>query len=109
MDKRRCKCEECKAFRAKWQKEWYATKPAYQTWRGMKERCKNPNHKNYELYKDRWYPPWDDYNVFKEWVMTSGWVEGLTIDRIDPTQGYSPENCQWLTAGENTAKGNAQR
>lgn len=32
------------------------------------------------------------------------YVDGLTIDRIDPTKGYSKENCQWITHAENVSK-----
>ena len=81
----------------------------YNSWRGAKERCTNPNHKNYHLYKDRWHIPWSDFKVFKEWALSSGYTEGLTIDRINSDIGYSPENCQWLTAKENTIKGNKER
>lgn len=34
---------------------------------------------------------------------------GMTIDRVDPTQGYHIDNIQPLTVSENTAKGNRER
>lgn len=81
----------------------------YNSWRGAKERCTNPNHKNYSLYKNRWHLPWSNFEVFKEWALSSGYRKGLTIDRINATLGYGPKNCQWLTAKENTIKGNKER
>lgn len=81
----------------------------YIVWRGAKERCTNPNHKNYALYKDKWYSGWDASDEFITWAKENGYKEGLTIDRIDPNKGYSPENCQFITAKENTIKGNQQR
>lgn len=81
----------------------------YTVWRGMKERCTNPNHKNYNLYKDKWYPGWDASDDFINWANENGYQEGLTIDRIDSTKGYDPENCQFITAKENTIKGNKER
>jgi hypothetical protein len=33
-------------------------------------------------------------------------AEGLTIDRIDPRQGYTRENMQVITCSENSSKGN---
>lgn len=81
----------------------------YTVWRGAKERCTNPNHKNYNLYKDKWYTGWNNSKDFIKWANENGYKEGLTIDRIDPNKGYSPENCQFLTAKENTIKGNQQR
>lgn len=34
---------------------------------------------------------------------------GMTIDRVDPTQGYKLDNIQLLSVSENTAKGNRER
>lgn len=28
--------------------------------------------------------------------------ELLSIDRIDPMKGYSPDNCRWITVSENS-------
>jgi hypothetical protein len=81
----------------------------YVVWRGMKERCTNPNHKNYILYKDKLCKDWFDSEVFFQWAKENGYEDGLTIDRIDSTKGYFPENCQFLTARENTIKGNKER
>lgn len=81
----------------------------YVVWRGMKERCTNPNHKNYHLYKDKLCKEWFDSDTFISWANETGYVEGLTIDRIDSTKGYCPENCQFITAKENTIKGNKER
>lgn len=81
----------------------------YNTWRGMKERCCNPNHKNYNLYKDKLCDEWKDSKEFFEWALKNGYEQGLSIDRIDPKLGYTPSNCQWLTKSENIIKGNKGR
>lgn len=81
----------------------------WNTWRGMKERCTNPNHKNYNLYAGKLYSKWADCNAFTEWAINNGYKEGLSIDRIDPTKGYSPDNCQFITKRANTIKGNKER
>jgi hypothetical protein len=36
--------------------------------------------------------------------MSPGWAKGLQLDRIKGNEGYSPENCQWLTQAENARK-----
>lgn len=64
----------------------------YTVWRGAKERCTNPNHKNYNLYKNKWHSGWNNSDDFIKWANENGYKEGLTIDRIDPNKGYSPEN-----------------
>jgi len=101
---KRPKCFTCLEANVK-----YTITRLYNTWRGMKERCTSPKHKNYTLYKDRWYKPWDDFHIFRLWAETTSYEEGLTIDRIDSEKGYSPDNCQFITAKENTIKGNKER
>lgn len=42
--------------------------------------------------------PWK----FQEWALANGYQEGLTIDRIDSSRGYYPDNCRWITLSENS-------
>lgn len=80
----------------------------YQTWASMKERCLNPNVPDYKYYGgcgievcDSWS---SDYTVFREWAYDNGYADNLTIDRIDNSSGYYPDNCQFLTRIENVKK-----
>lgn len=36
--------------------------------------------------------------------MSHGYREGLSIDRIDDNGDYCPDNCQWISVGDNAAK-----
>ena len=67
----------------------------------MKRRCNNPNDKSYPEYGGRGIkvcPEWEsEYLNFKKWALENGWINGLSIDRLDNNKGYSPDNCRFIT------------
>lgn len=70
---------------------------------GIKQRCLNPNNRSYGNYGARGITicdDWLDFKTFAEWAYSSGYEEGLTIERIDVNGNYEPSNCTWLTASE---------
>ena len=74
----------------------------YTIWKGMRERCNNPNSVSYVNYGGRGIKvcdEWNDFGVFYEWSMQNGWDESsnLSIDRIDVNDGYHPNNCKFST------------
>lgn len=80
----------------------------HRIWRHMKDRCTNPHNKSYHRYGGRGISVCDewmnDYSAFRSWALSHGYTENLTIDRIDNDGNYTPNNCQWLTASENSKK-----
>lgn len=76
----------------------------YVIWSGMVRRCHNPKAQRYSDYGgrgisvcDEWR---DDFLAFREWALSNGYQEDLSIDRMDNNKGYSPDNCRWATDAE---------
>ena len=82
----------------------------YSIWCGMKNRCNCPTSKDFNNYGGR------GVSVCKEWEKFSGFKNDLldsyvhhlekfgitntTLDRIDPTDNYTKDNCRWATRKE---------
>ena len=76
----------------------------YGVWSTMKSRCNNPNNKSFKRYGDKGIKVCDEwvtsFKSFYDWALTAGYKDGLTIDRIDNSKGYNPDNCRWVTSSE---------
>ncbi|ASU34401.1 hypothetical protein [Mucilaginibacter xinganensis] len=75
----------------------------YMAWHSLKDRCTNPNHKNYNDYGGRGItvcPTW--INSFETFLKDIGLrpSSNCSLDRIDNSKGYSKENCRWATVLE---------
>ena len=77
--------------------------PEYNSWRGMKNRCFNPNYQHYSHYGSRGITVCDRWkNSFQNFLadMGSRPTAKHSLDRIDNDGDYCPGNCRWATKAE---------
>src|SRR4249920_3818503 len=76
--------------------------PTYSSWLNMHARCNNEKHRFYRYYGGRGITVCDRWqHSFENFLADMGEKPpGLTLERIDNEQGYSPINCKWATYAE---------
>ena len=80
----------------------------YMIWTGLKSRCHNEKHVAFRYYGAKGIKlcaAWrNSFASFRDWALSHGYQEELSIERKDPARGYGPSNCKWTTMAERYRK-----
>ena len=75
--------------------------PTYHSWASMRNRCYNPKVAWWHCYGGKGIKVCDRWRKFANFLEDMGErPPGLTLDRIDSSKDYGPDNCRWVTPKE---------
>ena len=100
---RSCGCLAKEILSQRQTKHGMSLTPIYKTWMSMKERCQKEYAPNYANYGGRGIKVCERWETFENFYQDMGEpIKGMSLDRIDNDGDYSPQNCKWSTAKEQT-------
>lgn len=98
-----CGCFKTEVTRARVLKHGESDSRLHRIWRGMRKRCLNPSAAGYANYGGRGVaicPEWNTFTLFRDWALTNGYDDALSIERVDVNGDYAPRE---LRLGESRA------
>lgn len=84
-----------------WTKHSKSHTNIYRVWDSMIRRCHNVNHPAYKNYGARGITVCEEWKEFSNFYSDMGDApEGMTLERVDNSKGYSKSNVVWATFTE---------
>ena len=95
-----CGCCRNEETSKRFTKHGLCNHPLYVVWEDMRRRCIREYDCAWRRYGGRGITVCDewshDFKPFYDWAIENGWKPGLSIDRKNNDEGYSPWNCHWV-------------
>lgn len=99
---RSCGCLNRERLHEAHTKHGMANSPIYKIWTGMRQRCDNPDRREYPDYGGRGIRVCERWEDFANFYADMGDRPGpkYSLDRIDVDGNYEPGNVRWATRSE---------
>lgn len=94
-----CGCYKKENSKLKATKHGHWGTKLHKIWLTMRQRCINPKCKGFKDYGGRGISickEWREFATFEAWALSHGYLEGLSIERVNNDGNYCPENCKWI-------------